>query len=243
MAGSELLRADVRKSTDFARCPSLLSISGRRPQGVVGHVKRETIAEISVFVMLVTVGVGMRFVSNSLELWNFTPVTATALFAAYYLSRRSVAMAVPLLVMVLSNIWLPGYGDWRMIVAVYVAAALPVLFRGLLRNRYRLTTIAFCTVGSSLGFFVFTNLAHWGFTYADHTPQTLIACFAAALAFYRDQYSVSGPLVWFAMMAGDLVWSAVFFGNYSLAMRFGVVPAEHAAVKMPTGAGTSPAAR
>ena len=188
---------------------------------MVGSVKRETIAEISVFVLLVAVGVGMRVMSNALELWNFAPVTATALFAGYYLSRRSMAMAVPVLVMVLSNIWLPEYGDWRVAVAIYTAVTLPVLCRGILHKKYSTLVIGGCAAGSSMAFFVISNFAFWYFFGAlQNPPQGLWQSYVAAVPFYK--YT----------LASDLIWTVVFFGSYSLATRLGVVPAVCAEVKV-----------
>ncbi len=188
---------------------------------MVRKVKRETIAEISVIVLLVVVGVGMRLMSNSLALWNFAPVTAAALFAGYYLSRRSMAMAVPVLVMVLSNIWLPQYGDWRVAVAIYAALTLPVLCRGILRKKYSAMTIGGCAAGSSLAFFVVSNLIFWYFYGAlQNPPQGLWQSYVAAVPFYK--YT----------LASDLVWTTVFFGSYTLAVRLGVVPVVCAKVKV-----------
>ncbi len=195
-------------------------------------MKRETVAEIWVFVLLVAVGVGMRLMSNSLELWNFAPVTAAALFAGYFLSRRSVAVAVPVLIMVVSNFWLLSYDDWRVAVAIYAAVALPVLCRGILRKRYSVVAIGGCAAGSSLAFFMVSNIVFWYFYGALQTPAMgLWQSYVAAVPFYK--YT----------LASDLVWSALFFGSYTMAARIGVVSAVHAEVKVPTGAGITPAAR
>jgi hypothetical protein len=196
-------------------------------------MKRETVAEIWVFVMLVAVGVGMRVMSNSLELWNFAPVTAAALFAGYFLSRRSVAVAVPLLVMVISNAVLDlPYGSGAEMACIYGAMTLPVLLRGIVRRKYNAIVIGGCASASSISFFVISNFAFWYFSGHLQEPQlSLWQTYVAGLPFFK--YT----------LASDLAWTGVFFGSYSLAAQMGIVPAVHAEVKVPTGAGINPAAR
>src|SRR6185369_16029801 len=109
------------------------------------NVKRETAVEIGVFSLLVVLGVVSRLAAAELHVWNFASVTASALFAGYYLSYRRVAFLVPLLIMMISNLWLPSYPHTGMLLVVYASFLLPVLLRSVLR--YSLLTLVFCAVG------------------------------------------------------------------------------------------------
>ena len=68
-------------------------------------------------------------------------------------------------------------------------------------------TLAGAAIASSLLFFVVVDFGIW--LMGDMYPRTfagLVACYTAALPFYRNQ------------VAGDLLFTAVLFGAYALAL-------------------------
>ena len=139
--------------------------------------------------------------------YNVTPLAAVALAAGTVLSSRLAAAAVPLASMMLSNLALSPYDSPLMAVIVYAALAWPVLLGGLIRRQGWLAVIG-GSLASSLVFFVVTNAAHWAMTQQyPHSPEGLLACFTAALPFYR----------W--MPVGDLAWSLMVFGGLVAAAR------------------------
>jgi len=157
-----------------------------------------------VLVAVAVVGRGWQPTWDGEPLWHATPLFAVALAAGHVFQNSAVAATVPLVALGLGNLVLPGYGNVAIAVVVYAAVAWPVLLGacGLLgRGRHRWPAVIGGSLASSLVFFVSTNLAHWAFT-ADypHTGAGLVACFAAALPFYR----------W--MPLGDVAWTAVVFG-------------------------------
>ena len=100
--------------------------------------------------------------------------------------------------MAISNVVIDQpYQHTGVLVSVYAAMALPVLFRSLLRQRCDFLRVAMCAVGSSLGFFFITNFSHW---YFFSSGLSLGAAYLAGLPFMR-----------FTLL-GDLAWSVVFFG-------------------------------
>lgn len=142
---------------------------------------------------LVAVGVVGRFWQPT---WNVTPVAGVALAAGVLFPHPLVAASVPLAALALGNLALPGYGSLTMAVVVYLATAWPVLLGGVV-SRGRWLAVLGGALASSLVFFVSTNVAYWLLT--DEYPRSaagLIACFTAALPFYR----------W--MPVGDLAWTA-----------------------------------
>jgi len=74
-------------------------------------------------------------------------------------------------------------------------------------GRFLLLKAGAGSVGSSIVFFGATNLAVWAFSgiYA-RTLEGLAQCFALALPFFQNT------------AAGDLAWSLILFGSYSVAM-------------------------
>ncbi len=135
---------------------------------------------------------------------NFTPVAASALFAAGILRVRVLALLVPIAGMLLGDA-VHGFYDWRMMAVVYGALALPAGAACLSRALRGPRMVVPVMVASSLAFFAITNFAVWGFgaMYAA-SAGGLITCYVAALPFLK--YTI----------AGDLFWAVALFGGYWL---------------------------
>jgi hypothetical protein len=154
---------------------------------------------------LVVLCVGMRLLPH---VSNFSPVAATALFAGMMLSRRWLAIAVPLAAMLLSDVFLEGYG-WRMMAVVYAALVLPAVI-GMLARGQRVWPVAISgALASSLIFYAMTNFAVWALTGLYSTDaKGLLECYVAALPFLKHT------------VAGDLFWSVALFGGAFLLRRW-----------------------
>ncbi len=135
---------------------------------------------------------------------NFTPVAASALFAAAMLQRRALAALVPLLGLAIGDRIVGGY-DTKIMVVVYAALAWPACAAAWSHALRTPRMIATVLVSSSLLFFVATNFAVWAFSpmYAANLAG-LSKCYIAALPFLR------------IMLEGDLFWGLVLFGGYWL---------------------------
>lgn len=137
--------------------------------------------------------------------FNFTPVAAMSLFAGCYLGKRW-AIALPLLAMLVSDYFI-GFYDWQVMASVYLSIALAFLIGWFLSKRLKWYNVALAAIASSVAFFIITNFAVWAFfNWYPHTWQGLISCFTLALPFFRNT------------LAGDVVYSGLFFGAYELAM-------------------------
>src|ERR1044071_7507584 len=87
---------------------------------------------------------------------NVSPVAASALFAGMMLSRRSLALVVPLAALLIGDAVL-GFDHWPVMAVVYAALTLPAV-AGILGRRFRASRIVVPTVlACSLMFFVTTN--------------------------------------------------------------------------------------
>jgi len=76
-------------------------------------MNKPSISQISVFVFLVALASGSRFINIAP---NFQAVAAIALFAGWYFSRGAVAVAAPLAAMLLTDAFIGGY-DWKLMAA------------------------------------------------------------------------------------------------------------------------------
>jgi hypothetical protein len=135
---------------------------------------------------------------------NFTPVAASALFAGAVLRSRTLALAVPLVAMPVSDLILGGY-DWGVMAVVYAALALPALLGRWGRTRGPIVLVPLA-LSSSLFFFATTNFAVWAFSgMYTHDLAGLMRCYVAALPFLQNT------------IIGDMFWTTLLFGGWWIA--------------------------
>jgi hypothetical protein len=138
---------------------------------------------------------------------NVTPIAALALFAGVFMEKKSLALAVPLLAMLLSDALIGFHSTmW----GVYLGFALIVAIGFMLRQRLGFLSVALAAFAGSLAFFFFSNLAVW--LSSGLYPLTLAGfseCFIAAIPFYTNT------------LLGDLFYtSLLFFGFMKAESRF-----------------------
>jgi hypothetical protein len=173
---------------------------------------RDLPTDLLIIACLIGLDVAARLFPHALD---FTPVAATALFAASVLRVRALALLVPILGLLLGDAVL-GFYDLRVMAAVYAALALPACAACLSRRLRRPSLIVPILVSSSLTFFLVTNFAVWAFSPMYPANATgLLKCYVAALPFLRN------------MLAGDLFWGFLLFGTRWL---FQNIRMPHAAV-------------
>jgi hypothetical protein len=114
---------------------------------------------------------------------NFAPITALALFSGVYFSNKILSILLPLLAMLISDMYL---GFYPISIWVYISFVLVTIF-GILYRRVKISSIFI----SSLIFFIVSNLGVWVLGY----PKTLdgfILCYTLAIPFFG--YSLLGDL-------------------------------------------------
>jgi hypothetical protein len=168
--------------------------------------------DILVFVALIGLIVLGRFMPHAA---NFTPAAAAGLFAGYWFRNRLVAVSVPLIGMLLSDLIIDMPYHLGTMAIVYGAISLPALLAGgWLRKSEgsRWTQALKVLIGAGSGsvlFFVSTNMAVWLFDGMYALNGTgFAACFAAAVPFFK----------W--TLAGDMSFAAIIFGTFMVAQQW-----------------------
>lgn len=135
---------------------------------------------------------------------NVTPVAAIALFAGTYIKRREFAILLPLVILLISDVFLGFYSPILML-GVYGSFVAIACIGFLLRRRTNILTIIGSSVLSSVLFFIITNLVVWaeGIWY-PLTLSGLSQCYILALPFFRPE------------LLGTLAFNLFFFGSYAL---------------------------
>lgn len=164
----------------------------------MNRFNRQTGLELVVFVGLLVLAVASRFWLADIP--NFKPVAALALLSGFLFSRIGLAVALPVLAMVISDQSIGTY-EAPIMMAVYGSLALcPVIgwFAGrFVRSKNmgwlgQTGTLMASAFAMSLVFFVVTNLAVWTQWY-ERSWQGLGLCFMAALPFFK--YTLVGNVV------------------------------------------------
>ena len=137
---------------------------------------------------------------------NFTPIAAMALFGGAYLNRR-YAILVPLLALFASDLFIGLYSPVIM-VSVYGSFVLTGLIGIWLKKRRNPRNIILAAVGSSILFFLITNFSVWAAGSYARDLSGLVQSYIMGLPFLRGT------------LAGDLFYTAAFFGGYELVLRF-----------------------
>ncbi len=137
---------------------------------------------------------------------NFTPIAALALFSGVIFHDRFLALAMPLCVMLVSDLFLGWHGT---ILFVYGSFALIVLIGRTLQSRVKISYIAGGGILGAMLFFIITNFGVWlTSTMYPLTWQGLVAAYISAIPFLHN------------MILGTLFYSAVFFGVFYLVERW-----------------------
>lgn len=178
-------------------------------------MKRATTYELVVMTALILMTVGLRLYFRHIP--NFAPVAAVALFAGFFFRSRWMALAVPLIAMLITDQFLGGYHPLLM-VTVYALLAMPVAMRVWVRDAFEFsrrsplsstTGLLACTLAASILFFAATNFMTWWVTpWYPRTVAGLWHCYLSAVPFFR--YT----------LAGDVIFATTLFGSYAAVTVF-----------------------
>lgn len=180
-------------------------------------MQRPSVRECTFFVLLVAMGVIARVVFQHVP--NFAPVAGLALFAGYYFRGTLLAIATPVMVMLISDRLVDAGGyELPLMLTVYGLLTLPVFLRTVIRRYFFQPRSSLLHIGLSVGgvlgcglvcslvFFVGTNFMVWATSsWYEPTLSGLAHCMTAAIPFFR--YT----------LVGDAAFTLLFFGCHALA--------------------------
>lgn len=141
--------------------------------------------------------------------WNFAPIGAMALFSGAMFRDRRFAFLFSLGALVTGDLFI---GFHRLIPVVYASFLIEVLIGTWLKERRSIPRISVAVFLGALQFFLITNFAIWKtYNTYPHTAGGLLSCYIGGIPFFGNT------------LAGDAVYTALFFGIFALAERY--VPA------------------
>lgn len=160
--------------------------------------KNGKILEFAIATAFIFIGAIFRFLPHPP---NFSPIAAIALFGGVYLSRK-IALILPLLAMVISDLFL-GFYSWKLMAVVYLSFLIYVLLGFKLKKNKKWYTVLGYSFSGAMIFYLLTNLAVWAFMgWYPKTLSGLIQCYVMAIPFFKNT------------LFGDLFYTGLFFGIY-----------------------------
>ncbi len=136
---------------------------------------------------------------------NFTPVAAMALFAGATVADRKLALVMPLVALLLSDLLIGFHGT---MLFVYLGVALMTALGFMLHKRSSRARIIIGAVAGSVLFYVLTNLGVWLVTGTyEASLAGLISCYVAAIPFFHNT------------LISTLLFSGLLFGADHLFRR------------------------
>lgn len=157
--------------------------------------------KILIAVLLVLFGVATRFLPH---LWNFTAITAIALFATNYLGAKW-SLPVVFSAMMISDLFI-GFYDQKLMIAVYASFLLVALLPKLVKGNSVFKILGLSLSGSLL-FFLITNGAVWLFgTMYPANFSGLVSSYVAGIPFLKNA------------IIGDMWYTFALFGAYEFGL-------------------------
>ena len=173
-------------------------------------MKNKQLSTVLLVSLMLFLAAASRIVNAELHLWNFAPVAALGLFSGAVLKDKRYAYLLPLGAQLLADLYFqfftqtPGFYGLSQLF-VYGGMAVVAAF-GTTMRKPSVVKVAGYAVAGSVIFFLVSNLGvfftgMWGSGFSG-----LVKTYVMAVPFYQ------GTLL------GDLLFSALFFGIYALAV-------------------------
>ncbi len=134
---------------------------------------------------------------------NFTPIIAMGLMGGVYFKNKQLAVIIPLLAMMVSDLLLGFHGT---MIWVYSSIAIVTLCSSFIKPK--LSTVGLASFSASIFFFLVTNFGVWiSGTFYPKTLSGLGTCYMAGIPFLQNA------------IVGDLMYTAILFGAFEMAKK------------------------
>ena len=136
---------------------------------------------------------------------NFTPIIAIGIFGGVYLRDYRLAFFIPLCGMFISDMIL----GFHVIMPWIYFSLILITFMGIcLKKRVNIANCIVSVLGSSVLFFLISNLGVWFMGGYEKSIPGLITCYMMAIPFFQNT------------LAGSAFYGAIMFGGYEVLKYF-----------------------
>ena len=164
--------------------------------------------EIITVSIMVAIAAATRFLPHPP---NFTAIGGMALFGAATLTNKKLAFIVPIMAMLISDLFIPNGFDLSVYTAFIAIAAMGLL----ISNKKGPMPVIVGSISASVIFFAISNFGVWA-SQAMYTKNAigLMTCFEAAIPFFPNT------------LAADLFFSSLLFSSYAIIKKTNMVVAK-----------------
>ena len=164
--------------------------------------------EIITVSIMVAIAAATRFLPHPP---NFTAIGGMALFGAATLTKKKLAFIVPIMAMLISDLFIPNGFDLSVYTAFIAIAAIGLL----ISNKKGPMPVIVGSISASVIFFAISNFGVWA-SQAMYTKNAigLITCYEAAIPFFPNT------------LAADLFFSSLLFSSYAIIKKTNLVIAK-----------------
>ena len=142
---------------------------------------------------------------------NFTPILGMAVFSGAIINRRFIAYLVPLLAMLLSDLYLGFHASMPII---YFSLAICVLIGTFIEARVTILNSFLSISLGVLAFFIITNFMVWyGSGMYEFSISGLMTCYFMGLPFVQNTFISSILYGMGAFLIYDIINKRAIFGN------------------------------
>ena len=142
---------------------------------------------------------------------NFTPILGMAVFSGAIISKRIFAYLVPLLAMLLSDLYLGFHASMPII---YFSLAICVLIGTFIEARVTILNSFLSISLGVLAFFLITNFMVWyGSGMYEYSISGLMTCYFMGLPFVQNTFISSILYGMGAFLIYDIINKRMIFGN------------------------------
>ena len=142
---------------------------------------------------------------------NFTPILGMAVFSGAILSKRLIAYLIPLIAMLLSDLYLGFHASMPI---VYFSLAICVLIGTFIKTRASTLSSLMGISFGVLAFFLITNFAVWyGSGMYEFSISGLMTCYFMGLPFVQNTFISSILYGMGAFLIYDIINKRMIFGN------------------------------
>ncbi len=134
---------------------------------------------------------------------NFSPIIAVALFSGAFFANRKIALAIPIIAMFISDLFI---GLHPTMISVYFSFGLIAILGMRIKAATTKNIFANSIIGALI-FFVITNFAVWAMGWYGYSLAGLATCFEMAIPFFR--YT----------LLSSVAYSIFLFGGFYLAEK------------------------
>ena len=167
-------------------------------------MKGQTKASLIFVLLLILAGASTRLVPHP---YNFTALSAIALFSGARFGKTAWAFLVPVIAMFLTDLVI-GFHGFFLMLSVYSSFLAIVVIGIFLGGKEKAMNVVGASLASSVLFYLITNFSTWpGSPVYPQNLSGLIQSYIAGIPFFSNQ------------VIGDLFYCTLLFGGYALAIR------------------------